>query len=361
MAVTLIRGSTQILDGSIPWVKMAPGTIVPSSSLVDGANFLKKDGSVAMTASFNAGGFPITSVGNPFLPLDAVNLQTLQTFVNGFGSSKRARVINTANSALSGLQTVDGKVLVAGDIVWDNAQTTASQNGLWVVAAGAWTRPANWAAASIQKSFQLFIEEGTLNADTKWTVAADAVVVDTTPVTAVQDTTGNTYTADNTKGMLLTGSAFSVKLAAAGGLNFDGTGNVQVLANGASLNVSAAGVKVADGVAGQLMIANPGATFTTLSGDATLSGAGALTLTTGAAGVVKAANVVLNDLPAGAINGVNAVFTLAAAPLLGKQTVYLNGERLNPGAGNDYTIAGATITMLNIPQTGDVLISDYLK
>ncbi len=361
MAVTLVRGSTQILDGSIPWVKMAAGAIVPSSSLVDGANFVKKDGTVAMTAALNAGGFAINNVANPALAQDAVNLQTLQTFVNGFGVSKRARVINTANSALTGLQTIDGITLVAGDIVWNNAQTTASQNGLWVAAAGAWTRPANWAAASTQKSFQLFIEEGTINHDTKWTVAADAIVVDTTAVTAAQDTTGNTYTADGTKGMLLTGSAFSVKLAAAGGLNFDGTGNVQVLANGASLNVSAIGVKIADGTAGQLMVANPTAAFTTLSGDATLSGTGALTLTTGAAGVVKAANFTFNELPTGTINGVNATFTLTTAPLAGKQSVYLNGVHLNPGAGNDYTIAGAVITMLTIPQTGDVVLCDYLK
>jgi hypothetical protein len=362
MALTLVRGSTQILDGSITWAKIAAGAIVPTSSLVDGANFLKKDGSVAMTASLNAGGFPVTNAGNPVAATDLVNLQTLQTFVNGFGVARGARTLVSTNVvSLSGVQNFNGLTGAAGDIVWLNAQTTASQNGFWQMNAGAWTRPTQWAAASSQKSFQLFIQEGTGVADTKWTVAADAIVVDTTAVSAVQDTTGATYTADTTKGIALTGNAFSVKLAAASGLGFDGTGNVQVVPNGTSLNVSATGVKIADGAAGQIMVANPGATFTTLSGDATLSGTGVLTLATGVSGVVKAANDVFNELPTGTINGANATFTLAAAPLTGKQAVYLNGVRLNPGAGNDYTISGATITMLTIPQTGDVVLADYLK
>lgn len=59
--------------------------------------------------------------------------------------------IAVANQAtLSGLaQTVDGVALsTAGMRVYLAKQTTAAQNGAWVVGAGAWTRPADWASGA---------------------------------------------------------------------------------------------------------------------------------------------------------------------------------------------------------------------
>ena len=185
-------------------------------------------------------------------------MQTLQAYASGFGVSKRARMIFTTNVALSAVQNSDGVTGVAGDVVWLNAQSTGSQNGLWTMNAGAWTRPVGWAAASTQMSCLLFIAQGTTYADTKWTVAADSIVVDTTSITAAQDTTGSSYTADVTKGMLLTGSAFSVKLLSTGGLSFDGAGNTQIALNGATLNVSASGLKISDGTAGSILMAAAG-------------------------------------------------------------------------------------------------------
>lgn len=68
-----------------------------------------------------------------------------------------------------------------------------------------------------------------------------------------------------------------------------------------------------------------------------------------------------NETPSGAINGVNAVFTLSKGPKVGSECVFKNGIRQRPGSGNDYTISGGTITFEagNIPLTGDVLLVDY--
>lgn len=68
-----------------------------------------------------------------------------------------------------------------------------------------------------------------------------------------------------------------------------------------------------------------------------------------------------NETPSGTIDGVNATFTLAATPVSGSQHLYKNGLRMKPGAGNDYTISGATITFLagQIPVVGDELLVDY--
>ena len=67
-----------------------------------------------------------------------------------------------------------------------------------------------------------------------------------------------------------------------------------------------------------------------------------------------------NETPTGAINGVNTVFTLLAAPSPSTSLhVYLNGLLMDPGV--DYTINASTITffLASTPQTGDLLIATY--
>jgi hypothetical protein len=61
-----------------------------------------------------------------------------------------------------------------------------------------------------------------------------------------------------------------------------------------------------------------------------------------------------NEIVSG--SGVN--FTLANTPIAGSVHVYVNGQRLTPGVGNDYTIAGTTITLVNSTSTG-TMIADY--
>jgi len=53
-------------------------------------------------------------------------------------------VATTANITLSGTQTIDGVAVVADDRVLVKNQTTASENGIYVVAAGTWTRATDW-------------------------------------------------------------------------------------------------------------------------------------------------------------------------------------------------------------------------
>jgi len=48
-------------------------------------------------------------------------------------------------------------------------------------------------------------------------------------------------------------------------------------------------------------------------------------------------------------------------PLVGTEQVFLNGILQEPGAGNDYTISGANVTMLTAPLTGDRLRASYYK
>lgn len=69
---------------------------------------------------------------------------------------------------------------------------------------------------------------------------------------------------------------------------------------------------------------------------------------------------VVRETPAGALDGVNATFTLSAVPATGTEEVYLNGLLLESGAGNDYTIVGAIVTLASPPGAADRLKVSYL-
>ena len=53
------------------------------------------------------------------------------------------RVVATGNVTLSGLRTIDGVAVVAGDRVLVAGQDEAAENGVYVAAAGTWTRAAD--------------------------------------------------------------------------------------------------------------------------------------------------------------------------------------------------------------------------
>ena len=80
--------------------------------------------------------FPIASYGNNTLATkEYVDLVRVAARIIG-----NIRVAATGNITLSGLQTIDGYAVVAGDRVLAPLQTNQTQNGVYIAAAGAWTR-----------------------------------------------------------------------------------------------------------------------------------------------------------------------------------------------------------------------------
>jgi hypothetical protein len=76
---------------------------------------------------------------------------------------------------------------------------------------------------------------------------------------------------------------------------------------------------------------------------------------------LTSSNFVDKEVPSGSINGSNTSFSLANTPVAGSEHVYLNGVLQESGSGNDYTISGATITMLTAPLSGEKLRVSYRK
>lgn len=95
------------------------------------------------TADF--GGAVIKSIDDPVDPQDATNKRWVEQLVSqGTHIIAAVRAATTGNvTSLSGTTTIDGVALVAGDRVLVKEQTTASQNGVYIVNTGAWTKLPN--------------------------------------------------------------------------------------------------------------------------------------------------------------------------------------------------------------------------
>jgi hypothetical protein len=98
----------------------------------------------------------------------------------------------------------------------------------------------------------------------------------------------------------------------------------------------------------------------TVAQGGTLGSTAVTFIQTNAAGLTNS-NFADKETPSGSLNGSNTTYTLANTPVSGSEHVYLNGVLQDVGAGNDYTISSATITMLTAPLASDKIRVSYRK
>jgi hypothetical protein len=133
----------------------------------------------------------------------------VQATAQGLDGKPSANALAASNITLSGTQTVDGVALAAGMRCLATGQATASQNGLWVVASGAWVRPTDFASGSTQQGSYVFIEAGTAYGSSGWFMSGGAAVtVDTSSQTWTQFSGAGEITAGT--GLVKTGNTLSV-------------------------------------------------------------------------------------------------------------------------------------------------------
>ena len=145
------------------------------------------DQMAAPTASVNLNSQKITGLATPTQGTDAANKDYVDSAVQGLTAKDSVKVATTANITLSGTQTIDGIAVVAGDRVLVKNQTTANQNGVYVVAAGAWSRATDSDTWNELISAYYFVEQGTANGDNGYLITVDAGgTLGVTDVTVVQ-------------------------------------------------------------------------------------------------------------------------------------------------------------------------------
>lgn len=133
---------------------------------------------------------------------DAVSAQQpvtkaqLDASIQGLKWKDPVRCATTANITLSGTQAIDGVTVVAGDRVLVKNQSTASANGIYVVAAGSWTRATDFDASSELLGAAIFVSEGSTLGNQQWQLTTDGpLTIGTTSLTFTQFGGGTSYTA----------------------------------------------------------------------------------------------------------------------------------------------------------------------
>lgn len=164
--------------------------------------------------------------GDPSQATHAATKNYVDSVAQGLDVKASVKCTTTANITLSGTQTIDGVAVSAGHRVLVKNQTTASQNGIYEVAVGAWSRASDMDFWTEVPGAFCFVEQGTVGADTGWVCTADqSGTIGTTAIAWSQFAGVGNYTADG-QGIELSGTQFALEL------------------DGNSLSKSASGVKV---------------------------------------------------------------------------------------------------------------------
>lgn len=166
----------------------------------------------------------VDGVGSSPTPVDAIT-EAGETV----GLKAPCRVATTANISLSGLQTIDGVVLVADDRVLVKDQTDESLNGIYIAASGAWSRAVDFDSnRDAAKGTRVNVTDGTTYEGAEFRVSSDnPVEVGTDDITFERtgngdvvgpaSSTNNGFAKwDGTTGDLLKNSAAVISLADGG-------------------------------------------------------------------------------------------------------------------------------------------------
>ncbi len=141
---------------------------------------------------------------------DAAQKAYVDGVAQGLSIKASVKVVATANVSLSALQTVDGYTLLASDRILLTAQTTASQNGIWLAAIGSWTRPVDFNTGANAAGSFTFVEGGTVGTGSGWVEAqTGTIAIDTTAQTWTQFSGAGEIIAGN--GLAKSGNTLSLQ------------------------------------------------------------------------------------------------------------------------------------------------------
>lgn len=279
---------------------------------------------------------------------DIANKSYVDTIAQGLDTKASVVAATTVDITLSGTQTVDGIALIAADRCLVKNQTLSQNNGIYDVAAGAWTRSTDMNTWAQVPGAYVFVETGTTQADTGWVCTSNAGgTLGTTAITWAQFSGAGSGVSSITFGT----TGLTPSTATTGAVTVAGTLAVANGGTGQASTLTQYGVVYGSTTTAMASTA-AGTTTTLLHGNA--SGApsfGAVSLTADISGTLPVANggTGLTAGTSGGIPAYTATGTLTSSALLTQYgVVYGGGAGVVPVA----TAAGSTGQVLTATTSG---------
>ena len=180
-----------------------------------------------------------TIVTAPSGNTDITNKAYVDAVAQGLNPKGAVKCATTASITLSGLQTIDGYTTLAGDRVLVKNQTSTPTNGIYIAAAGAWTRSTDMDVWAEVPGAYCVVLYGSSNGNTAWvSTSADTGTIGTTPITFVQFAGTGTYFAGT--GLTLASNTFSITNTGVTAASYGSASSVPVLAINAQGQVTSA-------------------------------------------------------------------------------------------------------------------------
>lgn len=182
-----VAGNPTVDLGTVTTTDVGEGTNLYYTDVRVRANRL--DQLAAPTASVSLNSQKITNLLDPTSAQDAASKAYVDATSAGRDWKDNVRAATTANITLSGTQTIDGVAVIAGDRVLVKDQSTGANNGIYVVAAGAWSRSTDAdTAAELNAGATVSVAEGTVNGDKRYLLTTnDPITLGTTALTWTLD------------------------------------------------------------------------------------------------------------------------------------------------------------------------------